>query len=126
MDFADAFTSRPLVAKPSSPPSMLRCDVPPNGSGSSEWLRSDQSKPRYAHFLNLPAAQASRADNHPLDAAADGRANLFQIRMPSTLGLVVRMADVVADRLMLFANRAVLHDALLFRFEIRAEMNVLG
>ena len=31
--------------------------------------------------------------------------------MPSTLGLVVGVADVVADRLMLFANRAVLHDA---------------
>jgi hypothetical protein len=31
--------------------------------------------------------------------------------MPAALGLVVRVADVIADRLMLFANRAVLHDA---------------
>jgi hypothetical protein len=67
-------------------------------------------------FLNLAATQTSRADGHSLDVAADRRADLFQIRMPSTLGLVVCMADVVADRLMLFANRAVLHDAYFFRF----------
>jgi hypothetical protein len=31
--------------------------------------------------------------------------------MPSALGLIVRVADVVADRLMLFANRTMLHDS---------------
>jgi hypothetical protein len=62
-------------------------------------------------LLNLSATDASRAHHHTFDVAADGGADLFQIRMPAALGLVVRVADVIADRLMLFANRAVLHDA---------------
>ena len=78
------------------------------------------------NLLNLSAPQAARAHQHSLDAAADRRANLFQIRMPSPLGLVVRVADVVADRLMFLANRAVLHDAFFSRFLNLPEMNVLG
>jgi len=58
--------------------------------------RSDTSKVAKLGFrhpgtlgdlLHLAAAQASRAHQHPLDAAANRSANLLQIRMPSALGL---------------------------------------
>jgi hypothetical protein len=43
------------------------------------------------------AANASRANQDPFDAAAVRRAHFLQIRLPSALGLVVGVAYVVAD-----------------------------
>src|SRR5579875_4154135 len=65
---------------------------------------------------DLAAADTTGADQHPLDAAANLGAHFLQIGVPSALGFVVGVADVVAHRGLLAANRAMSHlDRLRFR-----------
>lgn len=51
---------------------------------------------RSDHFGNSPATDTTGADLHGTNRPVVQRFNLLKIRVPSLLGLVVRMADVVA------------------------------
>src|SRR5271156_6143859 len=48
-------------------------------------------------FLDLARADASRADQHSPHVAVHFRAHFLQVGIPAPLGLVVGVADVVAD-----------------------------
>ena len=60
-------------------------------------------------LLDLAAADTSRADENSAHIAADFGANFLQVGVPAPLGLVVGVADVVADRRMLLAIGAMFH-----------------
>ena len=70
-------------------------------------------------FLYFAAADASRADEHPAHVTVYLGADVLQVRIPSPLGLVVGVADVVADGRMLLAVGAMSHwdsDSIFMRF----------
>ncbi len=69
-------------------------------------------------FVHLAAADASRAHANPPDPAAHQSAHLLQVRLPPPLGLVVGVAYVVANRVMLSANRTLLHGPVTVQFEV--------
>ena len=54
--------------------------------------------------LNLAAAQATSADVHVTNGAADIHANTLGVRQPNAVGLAVGVADVVAGHSALLAN----------------------
>ena len=54
--------------------------------------------------LNLAAAQATSADVHVTNGAANGHANTLSVRQPNAVALAVGVADIVA------ADRALLAD----------------
>ena len=60
-------------------------------------------------FLYFAAADTSRTDQHSAHVAVYLSADVLQIRIPSPLGLVVGVADVVADGRMLLAVGAMSH-----------------
>ena len=86
----------------------------------SENRETEAIRSLFSHFSSLTssplgaladfaAADASGADQQPLDPAPDLRPYFLKIGLPSTLGLVVGVADVVAHRGLLTANRAMSH-----------------
>ena len=54
--------------------------------------------------LDLAAAQATGADVHVTNGAADGHANTLGVRQPNAVALAVGVADVVAAHSALLAN----------------------
>ena len=54
--------------------------------------------------LDLAAAQATGADVHVTNGAADGHANTLSVRQPNAIALAVGVADVVAAHSALLAN----------------------
>ena len=54
--------------------------------------------------LDLAAAQATSADVHVTNGAADGHANTLGVRQPNAVALAVGVADVVAAHSALLAN----------------------
>ena len=54
--------------------------------------------------LDLAAAQATGADVHMTNGAADGHANTLGVRQPNAIALAVGVADVVAGHSALLAN----------------------
>ena len=54
--------------------------------------------------LDLAAAQATGADVHVTNGAADGHANTLGVRQPNAVALAVGVADVVAGHSALLAN----------------------
>jgi len=54
--------------------------------------------------LDLAAAQATGADVHVTNGAADGHANTLGVRQPNAIALAVGVADVVAGHSALLAN----------------------
>ena len=54
--------------------------------------------------LDLAAAQATGADVHVTNSAADGHANTLSVRQPNAIALAVGVADVVAAHSALLAN----------------------
>ena len=60
-------------------------------------------------LLHLAATDTSRADENSAHIAANLGADFLQVGVPAPLGLVVGVADVVADRRMLLAVCAMSH-----------------
>ena len=54
--------------------------------------------------LDLAAAQATGANVHVTNGAADGHANTLSVRQPNAIALAVGVADVVAAHSALLAN----------------------
>ena len=54
--------------------------------------------------LHFAAAQATRADVHVTNGAANGHANALGVRQPNAVGLAVGVADVVAAHSALLAD----------------------
>ena len=54
--------------------------------------------------LDLAAAQATGANVHMTNGAADGHANTLSVRQPNAIALAVGVADVVAAHSALLAN----------------------
>ena len=54
--------------------------------------------------LDLAAAQATGANVHVTNGAADGHANTLSVRQPNAIALAVGVADVVAGHSALLAN----------------------
>ena len=59
---------------------------------------------RLQSTLDLAAAQATGADVHMTNGAADGHANTLSVRQPNAIALAVGVADVVAAHSALLAN----------------------
>ena len=59
---------------------------------------------RLQSTLDLAAAQATGADVHVTNGAADGHANTLSVRQPNAVALAVGVADVVAAHSALLAN----------------------
>lgn len=51
---------------------------------------------RSDHFGDGPGADAASADFHGTNSSVVQRFDLLKIRIPSLLGLVIRMADIIA------------------------------
>jgi len=65
--------------------------------------------PSSGALLNASAPETAGANQEALDTAGRGGAHFLEVWVPSPLGLVVGMADVVADRRAFAANRTMSH-----------------
>ena len=74
-----------------------------------DFARDDRAELPSRALLNLAAPNTSRADQNPAHVAANLSADFLQVGIPAPLGLVVGVADVVADRWMLLAVCAMSH-----------------
>ena len=67
------------------------------------------ANPSSSALLNTSAPETAGANQETLDTAGRGSAHFLQVWVPSPLGLIVGMADVVADRRAFAANRTMSH-----------------
>jgi len=70
-------------------------------------------------LLNVSAPEAAGANQKALDTAGRGGAYFLQVWVPSPLGLIVGMADVVADRRAFATNRTMSHREKSFLITLR-------
>ena len=70
--------------------------------------------PSSGALLNASAPETAGANQEALDTAGRGGAHFLEVWVPSPLGLVVGMADVVADRGAFAANRTMSHREIIF------------
>src|SRR6266511_2765467 len=95
---------------------------PPTGTHSSSYPAGGLAAPRrcFAGALDdlrdLPGLETARADAEPLDAAADLRADGYQIGEPPPLRHIVGVANLMAHRGTLAADIATLSHAAPWRW----------
>ena len=80
-------------------------------SEGAGWVKCSfqQAAGRSGGLADHPAADTAGTYEEPLDAAPNHGADVLQVRVPSPLGLVVGVADDVAHRGVLAANRTMSH-----------------
>ena len=67
------------------------------------------ANPSSGALLNASAPETAGANQEALDTAGRGGAHFLKVWVPSPLGLVIGMADVIADRRAFAANRTMSH-----------------
>lgn len=72
-------------------------------------MSADSLRERERGLCLLHRAQATGANRNSLRIATDGNLNLADVRLPTSLGLAVRVGDILTEHNALAANAAFCH-----------------